>query len=261
MKALTGMFVALLLMLSSYSAASSNEAERVMQRSLASDDGFGSSVANIEMTLIDRKGRSSVRVLELRTLEATAMNEERSIVVFRAPLDVSGTALLSHARTTEDDLQWLYLPTLKRVKRIPGANKSGPFVGSEFAFEDLAAQTLDKYTYALVGEETIDGMLCDVIVRTPRYKRSGYSHQKVWVDRSEYQVRRIEFYNRAQQLHKTLNLSDYIQHQGYVWRPHRLDMQNHLNHKQTILKAAQYNFESNLAVSAFERDALLRLGR
>ena len=76
-------------------------------------------------------------------------------MVFRTPRDIEGTALLSHAQILEPDNQWLYLPALKRVKRISSANKSGPFVGSEFAFEDFTALELNKYDYVWLSEEDV----------------------------------------------------------------------------------------------------------
>lgn len=233
----------------------------LMARSLASDDGYANSISQHVMRLQDRSGRISERRLELRTLEHTAIQGERSIIIFHEPFDISGTALLSHARGVEDDLQWLYLPSLRRVKRISGANRAAPFVGSEFAFEDLAPQELAKYEHTWLKEEQFKGLACDVISRVPKYTRSGYSKQHVWIDRDDHQMRKIAFYNRAGQLHKSLLLSDYSLHQGKYWRPHTLHMENHVNGKQTQLELKSIEFGLDLDRLDFEKARLDRTTR
>ena len=90
----------------------------------------------------------SVRELRRQVFESTEEGRgDKSIIVFDSPRDIGGTALLSHTKILEPDDQWLYLPALGRVKRISSGNKSGPFVGSEFAYEDLVSQEVDKYNY------------------------------------------------------------------------------------------------------------------
>ena len=85
-------------------------------------------------------------MLSLRTLEVPDESVgDKSLIIFDSPRDIKGTALLSYAKILDPDDQWLYLPALKRVKRISSVNKSGPFVGSEFAFEDFTALELNKY--------------------------------------------------------------------------------------------------------------------
>ncbi len=238
-----------------------NEARSVMAQSLASDDGFESSISHYVMELSDRSGRRSSRRLEVRTLEGTPHQPERSIILIHEPRDISGTALLSHSRGVKDDLQWLYLPSLRRTKRISGANRGAPFIGSEFAFEDLAPQELEKYEYIWVGVDQCAGLSCTVIRRTPNAKNSAYSHQLVWIDSRDFQVRRIEFFNRAGQHQKTLTLNKYVHHRESYWRAHSLEMVNHLNGKSTSLEVTAYEFETGLDSNSFEKPALARLDR
>jgi len=175
-----------------------------------SDRGFVDSVVELEMILKNSAGRESRRNLEIRTLEVP--NEklgDKSLVVFSNPKDIKGTALLSHAKIVAADDQWLYLPALKRVKRISSSNKSGPFVGSEFAFEDFTALELNKFSYKWLRSETLGGLPCEVVERVPKYKNSGYSRQLAWTDTVDKQVRKVEFYDRRGALLKTLTLSNY----------------------------------------------------
>lgn len=239
------------------------EAERagfeVAARADRSDRGFVSSEVELEMVLRNAAGRESRRRLKISTLEiADESVGDRSLVVFDNPRDIKGTALLSHANILDPDDQWLFLPALKRVKRISSANKSGPFVGSEFAFEDFTALELNKYDYTYLREEELDGLRTDVVERTPRYENSGYTRQVSWVDRDVYQVRKVEFYDRRGDLLKTLTLQDYRDYDG-VWRSQRMEMVNHQTGKSTDFIYGDYEFDTGLADGDFVKGRLTRL--
>ncbi|MEE9598274.1 MAG: outer membrane lipoprotein-sorting protein [Acidiferrobacterales bacterium] len=95
------------------------------------DRGFGDTKTVLAITLENRKGQITKRRMRINTLEVPDQNDgDQSLVVFDQPRDTKGTALLSYAHILDPDDQWLYLPALKRVKRISSGNKSGPFVGS-----------------------------------------------------------------------------------------------------------------------------------
>lgn len=232
----------------------------VAARSDRSDTGFGSSEARAVMLLRNAAGKESPgRQLRFLTLERE--NEDvgdKSLVIFESPRDVEGTALLSHAQILEPDNQWLYLPALKRVKRISSANKSGPFVGSEFAFEDFTATELNKYTYVFLREDELDGMAVDVVERFPRYERSGYTRQISYIDQEQYQLRKVEFFDRKNELLKTLTLTDYRDYGGFL-RAHKLSMVNHKTGKETDLVYDAYDFSQGLEDNDFDRGVLTRI--
>ena len=231
----------------------------ISARSDRTDLGFGDSKVDAQMVLRNAAGQTTTRDLSFATLEKE--NEgvgDKSLVIFQSPRDVEGTALLSHANILTPDNQWLYLPALKRVKRISSANKSGPFVGSEFAFEDFTTQELNKFTYSYVGEEEVDGVMMDVIERVPRYEKSGYTKQKAWVDQVDFQSRKVEFYDRRGALLKTLTLTDYRDYDG-VWRSHKFSMVNHQTKKETDIVFGDYQFKTGLDAKDFEQGVLTRL--
>lgn len=231
----------------------------VAARSDRSDRGFGNSEVSLEMVLRNAAGRESRRFLKITTLEVVdEAVGDKSLVVFDSPNDIKGTALLSHAQILEPDNQWLFLPALKRVKRISSANKSGPFVGSEFAFEDFTALELNKYDYEWVREEVVNGQPMDVVERAPLYENSGYSRQVTWVDKDVHQVRKVEFYDRRGDLLKTLTLADYREYAG-VWRSHRMEMVNHQTGKSTDLLYSDYAFDVGLQDGDFVKGRLARL--
>lgn len=232
----------------------------IAARSDRSDRGFGDSTVSLEMVLRNKAEKEARRELTIRTLEVPDEKlGDLSLVIFDSPPDIAGTALLSHAKILEPDDQWLYLPALKRVKRISSVNKSGPFVGSEFAFEDLTAFELEKFSYRYLGEEPCGELVCDLIERVPRYEHSGYSRQKAWIDQDVYQVRKVEFFDRKDALLKTLTLDDYRRYDGGWWRAHRLSMVNHVTGKSTDLAYGDYVFGRGLDAGDFSKGALQRL--
>ncbi len=224
------------------------------------DQGFGDSQVKLDMKLTNRNGESSTRRLRFKTLEIPAKDRgDKSLSIFDHPRDVKGTALLSHTRILEPDDQWLYLPALKRVKRISSANKSGPFVGSEFAYEDLTSFEVGKYKYKWLRDEKCGELTCFVTERYPLYQDSGYTRQVTWVDTKEYRIQKVEFYDRKEELLKTLISSNFKQYLGKFWRAHTMFMENHQTGKKTTLKFSDYKFGANLKESYFTKNRLKRV--
>lgn len=231
----------------------------ISARADRTDQGFSDSRVDARMVLTNQAGQETVREFSFATLEKEDESVgDKSLIIFESPRDVEGTALLSHAKILDPDDQWLFLPALKRVKRISSANKSGSFVGSEFAFEDFTITELNKFTYKYIGEDQLDGMTTDVIERYPRYENSGYTKQTSWIDQDIYQVRKVEFYDRKGDLLKTLVLSDYREYDG-IWRAHRLGMVNAQTGKETELVYENFSFKTGLDNNDFQQGVLTRL--
>lgn len=222
------------------------------------DTGYGDSSADLTMVL-ENPDSGKIR-REMRQLTLEVENDgDKSIMVFDRPRDLKGTAILTFTHKTANDDQWLYLPSLKRVKRISSADKSGPFMGSEYAYEDLSSTELEKYRYDYLRDEQLDGEACFVVERIPLDKNSGYTRQVTWIDQSEYRLRRVDYYDRKGELLKTMTLSDYQQYLDRYWRPGRTVMANHQNGKTTELIISNYVFRSGFDDSDFSREALSRI--
>jgi outer membrane lipoprotein-sorting protein len=231
-------------------------AEEVHRR----DAGFGDSVAGLVMTLTSSDGRERRRRLTWRTLEAAAPGEgDRSLALFHEPRDMEGTAFLSHTHVDREDDQWLYLPSLKRVKRIASANKSSAFVGSDFAYEDLLSDEIEKFDYEWMRDESCGLAQCFLIDRRPRYAGSGYARQLVWIDQAEFRPVRIEYYDRRNRHQKTLTFEEYRLYLGRFWRAHLMRMDNHRTGKATLLSFSDFDFQTGLTVQDFDPDVLRRL--
>ena len=184
--------------------------------------------------------------------------DEPGSTLFDQPRDVAGTAFLNITHRTGNDDQWLYLPALRRVKRISSANKSGPFMGSEFAYEDIASQEIEKYTYSFIEEAQLDGVATFLVERVPTDEKSGYTRQRVWYDQTEYRVQKVDYYDRKNELLKTLTYHGYQQYLDQFWRADRMEMVNHLTGKSTTLTYSDYEFQVGLSERDFDQSALQR---
>ncbi len=219
------------------------------------DKGWGDSSSTMQMILRKKKGQERTREMRSRAVETEA-DGDRSLIIFDDPADVKGTAMLTHSHKVESDDQWLFLPDLKRVKRISSSNKSGAFMSSEFAFEDMGSQEVEKYTYKFLRDENIDGRDYFVVERIPTDRKSGYTKQISWVDKETHRLHQVEFYDRKSALLKTLTASDYNLYLEKFWRPGRMDMQNHLTGKSTSLIFSDYSFGNGLTEDDFTKATL-----
>ena len=224
------------------------------QKSDAVQRGYRDAVAKMEMTLINANGQKRVREMRIRVLEKEG--GDKSLMEFLSPADVKGTKFLSYEHADRDDDQWLYLPALKRVKRIASKNKSGSFMGSEFSYEDIGAFNIDKYRYEGDAKEvTENGKKMYESVRVPKSKDSGYTRQVALVDAQSYLTQKVDYYDRKNELLKTATFGDYIRIDG-VWRIGKITMTNHQNDKSTILVWKEQTIKSGLKENDFHKRVL-----
>lgn len=222
------------------------------------DSGYKNQTANVTMILKNKQGQVSMRELRIKILEVEN-DGDKSLTIFDTPRDVKGTSFLSFSHAHEPDEQWLYLPSLKRVKRISSHNKSGPFMGSEFAYEDMASQEVSKYTYKYIKEAKVFDVAGHVVERVPVDPNSGYSRQIVWVDGEHWRAKKIEFYDRKNSLLKTLQYSGYKSYQNGKWRADKMTMVNHQTGKTTTLLWSKIRFGLNVTSRDFNKNALKRV--
>lgn len=220
--------------------------------------GYGDLSVDLEMRLRTESGKESSRGLSIRQLEMPG-DGDRLLVVFDSPKSYRGAALLSYAHKTEPDDQWIYLPAVKRVKRIASQNKSGPFLSSEFAYEDMALEEVEKFSYRLLESRMEDAGLVHLVERRPTDKHSGYARQVVTLDAAELRILHIQYYDRQDRPLKTLEVSGYELHEGRFWKATDMLMTNQQTGKSTELIWRNYQFGTGLdADRHFSTNSLLR---
>ncbi len=254
--------LALIFTLQSFATAAQSPEEKglaIARQADRRDEGFGDLTADMLMILMNKHGQKSERQMRIRTLEVEN-DGDKSLTIFDTPRDVKGTAFLSFTHKVGDDDQWLYLPALKRVKRISSRNKSGSFMGSEFSYEDIASQEVEKYTYKWIRDEPFLNVECFVLEQYPVDKKnSGYTKQVIWLDKAEYRVWKVEYFDRKNSHLKTLLATGYQKYRDKHWRPDEMFMVNHQTGKSTKLITSNYKFRTGLTDSDFNQNSLRRI--
>ena len=267
MKYLISVVITLTIWSTSLSAQNNEEKGlEIIKKSIALDNGFIDSTVEGQMVLKDKSGNESVR--KFKNLIFEELDDtlgDKSIIVFTEPRDVKGTSLLTHAKIEpQDDDQWLYLPALKRVKRISSSNRTGKFVSSEFSYEDLSTDEPEDYTFRWIEDGpclTETSLTCHLIEATPKNKKSGYSKRLIYVDTDEFLYQSVKFYNRRGDLEKELHFKGYQKYLDKFWRADILEMTNLQTGKSTVITWKNYQFQTNLSLNDFKPEKLAKMAR
>ncbi len=249
-------FLGLFLMIESFAQSAEQKGLEIAKKAEKADLGFGSTTVKLKMVLKNKNGQVSERLLTTRTLELD-VDGDKSLITFESPKDVKGTSTLTFTHKVGSDDQWLYLPAIKRVKRISSSNKSGPFMGSEFAYEDLSSQEIEKYTYKYL--ETKGDLV--LVEQYPVDPKSGYTRRVITYNQAKgYRIEKAVFYDRKNSKLKTLTYTDYKLYEQKHWRAGVFEMVNHQSNKETRLIFSDYDFSAKLTETDFTQNALKRSG-
>jgi hypothetical protein len=226
-------------------------AREIMEMVEARDDGDNSS-SDMEMVLIDRRGGERVR--RIKSFARDSGDDTLSVMFFTYPPDVAGTGFLTYGydEPGREDDQWLYLPALRKTKRIAGGSKSGSFMGSDFNYSDLASRDLDDFDYSLVKETEVDGAMTWVIESIPRDQKvideTGYSKSLLLVRQDNHViVRAVGWVKGGQDLRymdvKRLELIDGI---WVATEIHMTTKRNKETRHKTVLRFENMRFDQDL---------------
>ncbi len=227
---------------------------RIAVENEQANNGFNGEFSETEMVLVNAQGDKTVRRMTGKTKE-TKKDGDKSVITFLWPADVKGTRMLTWSHKSRNDDQWLYLPSLKRVKRISSRNKSGAFMGSEFAYEDLGSQEVEKYSHKWLKDETHEDRECWVLEQIPVDKKSGYKSQVLWVDKEYRQPTKIEYYDRKGELLKVASFSQYKKLDRW-WRVHQIKMENLQTRKHSIIRWPVRKLTAEVEEEDFESGSL-----
>jgi hypothetical protein len=234
-----------------------DEAYDIAKKAETTQRNFGDETVESTMSLIAANGSVVTRKTKNFTLER-AGNRDYQLIQFLEPADVRGTSLLTHQDPKGDDSQWLYLPELRRVKRISSTGKTGSFMGSEFTYEDIGGNTLDKFKYTRLPDETYKGKPCYVLEKTPNYENSGYTKIKMWVAKDSNLLLRQDFFDRKSSLLKVMTFEGHQQY-GSTWRSARIAVENLQTKKKSVLDFTSRKMRSGLSGDLFTERNLQRL--
>ena len=205
--------------------------------------------AELSMVLTNKQGEKRVR--ELKQYIVVDGDVEKKIMFFVAPADVKGTSFMNWSYSSaKDDDQWIYLPALKRTKRISSGSKGDYFMGSDFTYDDLGERHPDEDTHKLLREETVDGKPCFVVESTPKAKGHMYSKTITWVLKDTYIGLKREFYDPNAKLLKTLTIKNFKKISG-VWVILDTEMKNVQKNHSTTISLANVKINQGVPASKF----------
>ncbi len=226
----------------------------IAKKSYENMSGYKDSVSVNTMTLKNAQGVENIRKLEIKKLESS--HGDKILIGFLYPLDIKDTKLLSYEEVGEDDKQWLYLPALKRVKRISSGDKSGSFMASEFSYEDISSQNYEKYSYLEEVQKVIKNEAeCFAITRIPKESNSGYSKQILYIDTQTYLAKFGEYFDKQNRLLKEVSFLEYIKLEG-VYRIKKMEMLNVQTKKSSILNWDEDRVKVGLSEEDFSKRVL-----
>lgn len=205
--------------------------------------GWGSSEARSRILMYDSAGTETVRELDVYVIEKfQGSDDARSYIVY----DNVGTGLMTWMYREKDDVQWVWVPGLRKLRRLHMNGITGAFVGSEFSYEDFRSQYPKKYRNRLLRETELDGQRVWQIERVPLSDQSAYSHQHVYMDQEHFRVIQTDFFDRAGKPLKTLKATGWERHEGRYWRAARSEMSNHQTRRVSIMVNDGIEFETGL---------------
>lgn len=210
-----------------------------------------------QMTLIDKRGRQRVR--EVIFYSKDDGQDTKTLIYFRKPADIKGTGFLSYEYDDpqKDDDRWLYLPALKKVRRISGTSNNDYFMGTDFTYDDMGKRRVDEDTHQLLREEKKDGNKCWVIESIPKDKDYLYSKRISWIRQDSLCEARVEYFDRRGSLLKTLTVPEQRKQDGF-WTAFKMVMDNTQKNHKTILEITGMHYNQGLKDSLFRVSTLER---
>ncbi|MDO8453143.1 MAG: outer membrane lipoprotein-sorting protein [Sulfurimonas sp.] len=226
----------------------------IAKKSYENMSGYKDSISINTMILKNAQGVENIRKLEIKKLESS--DGDKTLVGFLYPIDIKDTKLLSYEEIGEDDKQWLYLPALKRVKRISSGDKSGSFMASEFSYEDISSQNYKKYSYLEEVQKIVkDDAEYFVITRVPKDKESGYLKQVLYIDTQTYLAKFGAYFDKQNRLLKEVSFLEYIKLEG-VYRIKKMEMFNVQTKKSSVLTWDEDRIKVGLSEDDFSKRVL-----
>lgn len=218
------------------------------------------------LTIHSKKGSDRVREVIMKSKDYGDVTKE--VIVFTTPKDVAGTGYLmfeyaedSNGNKKDAD-NWLYMPAMKKTRRIAssGSESEGSFMGTDFTYQDMGERSLNKYTYNLLGEETVDGVPCykvECISKTRTEKDPRYI---TYISKSDFIMRKCEFFDRQDKLHRVLTCSDFTTINGYT-TAQKMKMENVQSGTWSLIETKNIVYDSNDIDDSLFTVAALEKGR
>lgn len=237
--------------------------ETVVARVNARNEGL-TLTRDLTMKLIDRRGKERIR--ETRGFRKYFGDEKRTAIFYLSPNNIRDTAFLTYdyPQVDQDDDQWLYLPALRKVRRISASDRGDYFLGTDFTYEDIKKESkiaAEDYRFQTLRADSVDGHAVWVVEATPISEKVaqelGYGKVVLWVDAEIWISRLTEFWDTRGEPLKTTRSLDIRRVDG-IWTSHRLEVEQHQTHHRTLFTFSEVKYDTDIDDKVFTEGALRR---
>ncbi len=210
----------------------------------------------MKMTLVNKRG--STRVREVSSYSKDYGKDKKSVMVFERPADVKGTAFLSweYDDPSKEDDKWLYMPAMKKVRRISGASKNEYFMGSDFTYDDMGDRHVDEDTHTMLGEEAVGEHVCWKIESVPVDPDDMYTRKVLWISKTAHMVLKAEYYDKDGLL-KVYRVLDFGREGGF-WTVRHSEMENIIRDHKTVMEFDSMQYDTGLQDRLFKVSSIQR---
>lgn len=218
----------------------------------------GSMEMEATLQIIDAKGRERMRKIITQTKPFGDVT--KTMLKFTAPADVKGTSLLIYDNDVKADDMWIYLPALRKTRRIVSGEKGKSFMGSEFTNADMSIPNPDDFIYEILGEENYEGKACWKIKTSCKNEdvedENGYSKKLSWIDKEKFLCYKIEFYDFDDELHKVQTINDFKPQKNGKYFAFLMEMKNAQNDRRSVMTVNSFTLDSKLTEQSFSPSML-----
>lgn len=206
-----------------------------------------------KMDLVLEKANGSKRERKVESWAMDIGEDTKTMMFFTYPGDVKGTGFLTwnYDEIGKDDDKWLYMPALKKTRRISGSSsKTDYFMGTDFTYDDMGDRNIDEDDHKLLREEKCNGFDCYVVESVPKDKREIYSKRISWIRKDCFMGVKVEYYDKLGALHRVLNISDIKQVQGF-WTRGKMVMENVQTKHKTVITFSDMKYDLKIDSEMF----------
>ncbi|MBR6296313.1 MAG: outer membrane lipoprotein-sorting protein [Treponema sp.] len=218
------------------------------------------------LTIHSKKGNDRIREVIMKSKDYGDV--EKEVIVFTTPKDVAGTGYLmfnykeDSKGNKKDSDNWLYMPAMKKTRRIAssGSESEGSFMGTDFTYQDMGDRSLSKYNYNLLGEESVDGVSCYKVECISKAHTEKDPRYITYISKSDFIMRKCEFYDRQNQLHRVLTCSNFTTIKGFT-TAQKMKMENVQTGTWSLIETKNITYDANDIDDSIFTVAALEKGR
>lgn len=225
---------------------------RTLARKVYDRDDGKDSYAKVQMLLVDKRGKKRLRSMITANKEYGSL--EKGYIRFTSPTSIDGTSFLYWENEGRDDDQFLYLPALRRVRRIAGNQKDKRFVNTDYTYEDMQKRKVDEDVHKVLRSERFKNDDCWVLESIPKVsENSQYGKRVIWVVKDNYVPVKTEYFDKKDRLIKVFTGKGLSKIDG-IWTVTMSEMQDLKRKHRTLMKTVSMKYNSNIPDKVFTRE-------